>query len=97
MTCASKGKTNLKTSISFLINQEFIRQVMSFFSPSPAEDDVGEIIAYSTLLQATTGTRNPNLQVVIMHALHVSIQHSFELSHHARLDLLSLLIRSRVF
>ena len=45
---------------------------MSFFSPSPAEDDVSVIIAYSTLLQATRGTSNPNLQVVIMHALHVS-------------------------
>ena len=45
---------------------------MSFFSPSPAEDDVGVIIAYSTLLQATRGTSSPNLQVVIMHALHVS-------------------------
>ena len=45
---------------------------MSFFSPSPAEDDVGVIIAYTTLLQATRGTSNPNLQVVIMHALHVS-------------------------
>ena len=70
---------------------------MSFFSPSPAEDDVGEIIAYSTLLQATRGARNPNLQVVIMHPLHVRNQHSFRLSQHARLDLLSLVIRSRVF
>ena len=70
---------------------------MSFFSPSAAEDDVGEIIAYSTWLQATRGTHNPNLQVVIIHALHVSNLHSFELSHHARLDLLSLVIRSRVF
>ena len=70
---------------------------MRFFPPSPAKNDVGEIIAYSTLLLATRETRDPNLQVVIMHALHVSNQHSFELSHHARLDLLSLVIRSRVF
>ena len=70
---------------------------MSFFPPSSAEGDVGEIIVYSTLLQATRGARNPNLQVVIMHALHVSNQHSFRLSQHARLDLLSLIIRSRVF
>ena len=70
---------------------------MSFFPPSSAEGDVGEIIAYNTLLQATRGARNPNLQVVIMQTLHVSNQHSFRLSQHARLDLLSLVIRSRVF
>ena len=44
---------------------------MSFFSLSLAEGDVGEIILYSTLLQATRGARNPNVQVVITHALHV--------------------------
>ena len=30
-------------------------------------------------LRATRGARNPNLKVVIMHALHVCIQHSFGL------------------
>ena len=52
---------------------------MSFFSPSLAEGDVGEIILYGTLLQATRGARNPNLQVVITHASHVCNQHSFGL------------------
>ena len=41
-------------------------------------------------LAITLGYLNPALnnsaQVVIIHALHVSNQHSFELSHHARLD-----------
>ena len=44
---------------------------MSFFPLSLAEGDVGEIILYSTLLQATRGARNPNVQVVITYALHV--------------------------
>ena len=35
---------------------------MNFFSLSLAEGDVGEITLYSTLLQATRGARNPNLQ-----------------------------------
>ena len=52
---------------------------MSFFSLSLAEGDVGEIILYGTLLQATRGARNPNLQVVITHASHVCNQHSFGL------------------
>ena len=50
---------------------------MSFFSPSLAEGDVDEIILYSTLLQATRGARDPNLQVVITHASHVCNQHLF--------------------
>ena len=60
------------------------------------------------LLRATRGARNPNLQVVITHASHVCSQHSFGLPlrmngmhrtqfDHARLDLLSLVIWSRVF
>jgi len=52
---------------------------MSFFSPSLAEGDVGEIILYSTLLQATRGARDPNLQVVITRASHVCNRHSFGL------------------
>ena len=44
---------------------------MSFFFPSLAEGDVDEIILYSTLLQATRGARDPNVQVIITHALHV--------------------------
>ena len=44
---------------------------MSFFFLSLAEGDVGEIILYSTLLQATRGARNPNVQVIITHPLHV--------------------------
>ena len=54
------------------------------------------------------GARNPNLQVVIMHASHVCSQHSFRLPlrmngvhrmhfDQACLDLLSLIIWSRVF
>ena len=52
---------------------------MSFFSPSLAEGDVGEIILYSTLLRLKRGARNPNLQVVITHASRVCNQHSFGL------------------
>ena len=55
------------------------------------------------LLQATSGARNPNLQVVITHASHVCSLHSFEpllrmnglhraQFGHARLDVLSLVI-----
>ena len=54
-------------------------------------------------LQATRGSGNPNLQVVITHVWHVYSQHSFGLPvrmngmhraqfDHARLDLLSLVI-----
>ena len=61
-----------------------------------------------TLLRATRGACNPNLEVVITHASHVCTQHSFGLPlrmngmqgtqfDHARLDPLSLVIRSRVF
>ena len=59
-------------------------------------------------LQTTRGARNPNLQVFITHASHVWSQHSFgpplrmngmHRTHfdHACLDLLSLVIWSRVF
>ena len=64
-----------------------------------------------TLLRATRGACNPNLGVVITHASHVCTQHSFGRFEplrmngmqagtqfdHARLDPLSLVIRSRVF
>ena len=60
------------------------------------------------LLRATRRAPNPNLQVVITHALHVYSQHSFGLPlrmngmyrtqfDHVRLDFLSLVIWSRVF
>ena len=60
------------------------------------------------LLQATRGAHNTNLQVVISHASHLCSQHSFGLPlrmngmhrtqfDDARLDLLSLVIGSRVF
>ena len=59
-------------------------------------------------LRATRGASNPNLKVVITHASHVCCQNSFGLplgmygmhrTHfdHVRLDLLSLVIWSRVF
>ena len=60
------------------------------------------------LLQATRGAHNLNLQVVITHASHLYSKHSFGLSlrmsgmqrmqfDDARLDLLSLVIGSRLF
>ena len=67
-------------------------------------DFLGQICTHGeVLLQATRGARNPNLQVVIMHASHVCSQHLFGLplrmngmhrTHfdQAHLDLLSLLI-----
>ena len=36
-------------------------------------------IIITTLLQATRGARNPNLQVIIMHALHACSQYLFGL------------------
>ena len=51
-----------------------------------------------TLLRATRGARNPNLQVVITHASHVCSQHSFGLPlrmngmHKMEFDLLPLVI-----
>ena len=59
-------------------------------------------------LWATRGAHNPNLQVVIMHALHVCGQHSFGLPlrmngmhktqfDHARFDFLPRVIWSRMF
>ena len=59
------------------------------------------------LLRATRGARNPTLQAVTTHESHVCSQYSFGLLlrmngmhrtqfHHARLDLLSLVTRSRV-
>ena len=59
-------------------------------------------------MRATIGARNPNLQVVITHASHVCSQHLFGLQlrmygmhgtqfDHARWDLLSLVIWSRLF
>ena len=61
-----------------------------------------------TLLRATRGECNPNLEVVITHASHVCSQHSFGIPlrmnrmqrtqfDHARLDPLSLVIWSRMF
>ena len=61
------------------------------------------IHSFVYLLQATRGARNPNLQVVITHALHLRSQHSFGLpirknemyrTHfdHTRLDFLSFVI-----
>ena len=60
------------------------------------------------LLRATRGAHNPNLKVVITHASHLCSQHSFGLPlrmngmqrmqfDDARLDLLSLVIGSRLF
>ena len=60
------------------------------------------------LLRATRGARNPNVKVVITHASHVCSQLSFgpplrmngmhrTQFDHVRLDLLSLVILSRVF
>ena len=42
-----------------------------------APNDIIIILIY--LLRATRGARNPNLQVVMMHASHVCSQHSFGL------------------
>ena len=63
---------------------------------------------FKKLFRATRWAHNPNFQVVFTHASHVCSQHSFGLplrmygmyrTHfdHARLDLLPLVIRSRVF
>ena len=60
-------------------------------------------VIFDHLLRATRGGRNPNPQVVIMHASYVCSQHSIGLLlrmngmyrtqfDHARLDLLSLVI-----
>ena len=58
-----------------------------------------DLLTKTILLQAKRGTRNPNLQVVIMHASHVCSQHLFGLRmngikrtqfDHSHLDLLSL-------
>ena len=67
-----------------------------------------DLLTETILLQAKSlrGTRNPNLQVVIMHASHVCSQHLFGLRmngiqrtqfDHSHLDLLSLGIWSRLF
>ena len=61
------------------------------------------IHSFVYLLRATRGDRNPNLQVVITHALHLRSQHSFELPlkmnqmyrtqfDHTRLDFLTFVI-----
>ena len=66
------------------------------------------VASLKLLLRATREARNPNLLVVITHALHVCSQHSFGLTlrmsgmhrtqfDHSPLDLLSLAIWSRVF
>ena len=52
------------------------------------------VIIITTLLQVTRGTRDPNLQVIIMHALHVCSQYSFGLPQfdHAHFNLLPLVL-----
>ena len=74
------------------------------FSPGPTYCPlISEDAKLLEYFRATRGAFNAYLQVVITHASHVSSQHSFGLPqqwtqfNHARLDLLSLIIRSRVF
>ena len=66
------------------------------------------LIFYSILLRVTRRARSPNVQVFVTHTSHVCSQHSFGLTlkmngmhrtrfEHARFDLLTLVIRSRVF
>ena len=69
---------------------------------------LGSYESFFLSLRATRGAGNPNVKVVITHASHVCSQLSFGLPlrmngmhrtqfDHVRLDLLSLVILSRVF